>query len=87
MFNVSKRGVVKFVKDQIIWTAAAQATETAINTVFEEPTENQETGIEVTSLVVGYVAMRSLKERTDRMIDTVADFSFSRKNKDEAITE
>jgi hypothetical protein len=75
----TKRNIAKFVKDQIVWTAATAATSTAIHTVVEEPTENQEIGIEIGSLAVGYMAMLKLQSVTDRPIDAVANWRENRK--------
>lgn len=75
----SPRNIAKFAKDQIIWSAATSATVAAINTVVDEPTENQETGIKVGSLTVGYLVMLQLREVTDRPIDALADWRNARK--------
>lgn len=75
----TKRNVAKFVKDQVIWTAATSVAGTAINTIVDEPTENQEIAIEVGSTAIGWIAMRSVKSRTDQMIDDFANWRHDRK--------
>lgn len=75
----TKRNIVKAVKDYIVMTVVANATSVAINTVVDEPTENQETGIWAASALTGVVVAQVTRKRTDRMIDSIADWRKNRK--------
>lgn len=75
----TKRNIVKFAKDQIVLTVATAATRTAIETVVEEPTENQEIGIAAASAVNGFMVMYAVRSKTDQWIDSIADWRQNRK--------
>ena len=73
------RKIVKSLKDYVVWSATASAASYAMNTVIDEPTENQDAGIELGSAAIGFVVMRAAKSRTDQMIDSVVDWRTNRK--------
>lgn len=75
----ARRNIVKFVKDVTITAVAAQAMESAIHTVVNETTESQDTGIRIASLLIGLDVAGRVQDRTDTMIDTVADWRKNRK--------
>jgi len=75
----AKRNIVKAAKDYVIWSASASAAAAAMETVIDEPSENQELAIGLSSAGIGFVVAHSVKARTDKMIDTVADWRQNRK--------
>lgn len=75
----TKRRIVTSVKDYVVWQSAATLSVAAMNTVVDEPTENQEAGIELSSAALGFVVMRAVKPKTDQMINSVIDWRKNRK--------
>lgn len=73
------RNIVKFVKDVTITAVASQAMESAIHLVVDETTESQDTGIRIASLLIGLDVAGRVQDRTDTMIDAVADWRKNRK--------
>lgn len=73
------RNFVKPVKDYLVWNVTANAATIAAYTVIDEPTENQETGIEVGAAMLGCAVMFKTKARTDQVIESIADWRQNRK--------
>lgn len=74
-----KRGIAKLAKDFFVQAVVANTINVAINTVIDEPTETQETGIRIGSQVAGLLVMSKVQERTDRMLDAAVNWRTNRK--------
>ena len=75
----TKRRFVTAVKDYVVWQSAASLSVIAMNTVVDEPTENQEAGIELSSAALGFVVMRTVKPKTDQLLNAAIDWRKNRK--------
>jgi len=78
MFKLSKRDAVKFVANAATIGVAATATETALNTIINDPDEDN-ANIHTGSLMIGAVIGFHTKRYTDKVVDAVADRRAARK--------
>lgn len=76
MFQISKRGIVKYAMHTLVGAVAAQVTETAITTVIDPEDDGN---VELASNIVATGVVMATWKRTDRLVDNIADWRVARK--------